>query len=92
VAVSGTFSTSAAVLFASALWDWKQKANRLLVFSLIAIGLVGVSGAFVFSIALVAVFFPKVSIISFMLADFTAVAVAGVFLSIFGRLPLPNDR
>jgi len=81
-----------AVLFAEAFWDLKQKINRALVFILIAIGLVGVSGFLVFHNTLVDLFFPKLSIISFSLIDFTVVALFGVFLSIFGRLPLSNDK
>ncbi|TFH05869.1 MAG: hypothetical protein E4H14_11890 [Candidatus Thorarchaeota archaeon] len=92
MAVSTVLSMTGAVFFAGAFWEWKQKISRPLAFVLIAIGLVGVSGIFVFYIALVGVFFPKLSIISFLVIDFTAVAMVGVFLSIFSRLPMSNDE
>ncbi|MBN2230873.1 MAG: hypothetical protein JW779_14895 [Candidatus Thorarchaeota archaeon] len=81
-----------AVLFSEAIWDLKQKINRAPVIMLIAIGLIGISGILVFHNIFVAVFFPRLSIISFLLIDFMVVALTGIFLSIFSQLHLSNDK
>jgi len=90
--VSTVLLITGAVLFAEAYWELKQKINRVLAFILIAIGLVGVGGFSAFYNTLVDVFFPKLSIISFLLTDFTVIALFGFFLLIFGRLPLSNEK
>ena len=81
-----------AVLFAGAIWEWKQEVNDIAVLILVVIGLVGFSASFSFHNALVDAFFPKTSISAFLGINFMAVAMVGVFLLIFRRLPQSDDR
>ena len=81
-----------AVLFAGAIWEWKQEVNSILVLILVVIGLVGFVGSVRFHNALVDAFFPRTSISAFLMLNFMAVAMVGVFLLIFRRLPQSNDR
>jgi hypothetical protein len=81
-----------AILLSEAIWDLKQKISRVLVFILIAIGLVGMSAPFAFHNSFVDFFFPRLSIISFLLTDFMVVALFGILLLIFGQLPVSNDK
>ena len=81
-----------AVLFAGAIWEWKQEVNSILVLILVVIGLVGFVGSVRFHNTLVDAFFPRTSISSFLGINFMAIAMVGVFLWIFRRLPQSNDR
>ena len=81
-----------AILLSEAIWDLKLKVSRVLAFILIAIGLVGMSAPFAFHNSFVDFFFPRLSIISFLLTDFMVVALFGVLLLIFGQLPASNDK
>ena len=81
-----------AVLFAGAIWEWKQEVNSILVLILVVIGLVGFVGSARFHNALVDAFFPRTSISVFLGINFIEVAMVGVFLWIFRRLPQSNDR
>ena len=81
-----------AILLSEAIWDLKLKVSRVLAFILIAIGLVGMSAPFAFHNSFVDFFFPRLSIISFLLTDFMVVALFGILLLIFGRLPVSNDK
>ena len=81
-----------AILLSEAIWDLKLKVSRVLAFILIAIGLVGMSAPFAFNNLFVDFFFPRLSIISFLLTDFMVVALFGVLLLIFGQLPVSNDK
>lgn len=78
-----------AVLFAIAIWEWKQEANSILVLILILIGLLGFVVSTRFHNALVDAFFPRTSISAFLSINFMAIAMVGVFLWIFrGRMPV----
>jgi fatty acid desaturase len=81
-----------AVLFAGAFWEWKQEVNDFLVLILIVIGLVGFSTSARFHNALVDAFFPRTSISVFLGINFMAIAMVGVFLLIFRRLPPPDEE
>ena len=81
-----------AILLSEAIWDLKQRVSRVLVFILIAIGLVGMSAPFAFHNSFVDFFFPRLSTISFLLTDLMVVALFGVLLLIFGQLPVSNDK
>lgn len=81
-----------AVLFAIAIWEWKQEVNSILVLILVVIGLVGFGASVSFHNALVDAFFPRTSISVFLGINFMAIAMVGVFLWIFRRLPQSNDR
>ncbi|MHA2303067.1 MAG: hypothetical protein ACXACD_19145 [Candidatus Thorarchaeota archaeon] len=74
-----------AVLFAVAIWEWKQEVNSILVLILVVIGLVGFVASARFHNALVDAFFPRTSISAFLGINFMAVAMVGVFLWIFRR-------
>jgi len=74
-----------AVLFALAIWEWKQEVNNILVLILIVIGLVGFGASARFHNALVDAFFPRTSISAFLVINFIEVAMVGVFLWIFRR-------
>ncbi len=81
-----------AVLFAGAIWEWKQEVNSILVLILVVIGLVGFGASVSSHNALVDAFFPRTSISAFLGINFMAIAMVGVFLWIFRRLPQSNDR
>ena len=81
-----------AVLFAGAIWEWKQEVNSILVLILAVIGLVGFGASVSFHNTLVDAFFPRTYISAFLGIDFMAVAMVGVFLLSFRRLPQSNDR
>ncbi len=81
-----------AVLFAGAFWEWKQEVNSILVLILAVIGLVGFGASVSSHNALVDAFFPRTSISAFLGINFMAIAMVGVFLFIFRRLPQSNDR
>ena len=74
-----------AVLFAVAIWEWKQEVNSILVLILVVIGLVGFGASVRFHNALVDAFFPRTSISAFLGINFIEVAMVGVFLWIFRR-------
>ncbi|MFW9846776.1 MAG: hypothetical protein ACFFD6_08515 [Candidatus Thorarchaeota archaeon] len=78
-----------AVLFAEVIWELKQKIGKALVFIPITIGLVGLGGFLAYHDILVDVFFPRLSIISFLLIDFMVIALTGIFLLIFSQRPSP---
>jgi len=69
-----------AVLFAVAFSELKQKINKALVFILIAIGILGFMGTLVFHDALASIFFPKLSIITFLRIDFGWFYAVGLLL------------
>ena len=78
-----------AVLFAIAIWEWKQEVNSILVLLLVVIGLVGFVASARFHNALVDAFFPRTSISVFLGINFVEIAMVGVFLWIFrGRMPV----
>jgi hypothetical protein len=77
-----------AVLFAGAFWEWKQEVNNILVLILVVIGLVGFGASFSFHNTLVDAFFPRTNISAFLGIDFMAIAMVGVFLLSFRRLPV----
>ena len=89
--ISTVLLITGAVLFAGAIWELKRVTSRALVFILLTIGLVGLGGLLAFHNILVDVFFPRLSIISFLLIDFMVVALSGIFLLIFSWLPLSED-
>jgi multisubunit Na+/H+ antiporter MnhB subunit len=80
-----------AVLFAGAYWIWKQKINSILALILIVIGLIGISVSLSLHNMLVDLFFPRTWISAFLACDFEAVAMVGVFLLIFRRMPAKQD-
>ncbi len=95
VSYTGIFSVlivlliTGAVLFAGAIWEWKQEVNSILVLILVVIGLVGFGASVSFHNSLVDAFFPRTSISAFLGMNFIAIAMVGVFLSIFRwRIPV----
>jgi len=78
-------------LFAGAFWEWKQEINTILILILVVIGLVGFGTSLSLHNALVDAFFPRTSISAFLGINFVAVSMVGVFLWIFGRMPLSKD-
>ena len=74
-----------AVLFAGAIWEWKQEVNNILVLILVVIGLVGFGASVSFHNALVDVFFPRTSISAFLGINFMEIGMVGVFFWIFRK-------
>ncbi|RDE10870.1 MAG: hypothetical protein C4K48_12755 [Candidatus Thorarchaeota archaeon] len=79
-----------APLFAAA-WNLKQKTDKTVVLILIAIGILGASGTWVFHDSLASIFFPKLSIITFLIIDFAWFCFVGFFLWV-RRLGTPAKR
>ncbi|MGD9397037.1 MAG: hypothetical protein PVJ05_11460 [Candidatus Thorarchaeota archaeon] len=81
-----------AVLFAVAIWEWKQEVSSILVLILVVIGLVGFGASVSFHNALVDAFFPKTSISAFLGISFVEITMVGVFLWSFrGRVPVKRE-
>lgn len=81
-----------AVTFTGAIWESKRQVGDIVVLILVVIGFAGIGMTATFHPALVNTLFPRLSIISFLYIDFMSIAMVGVFLALFNRLPRSEDR